>query len=178
MAKGNTRDPARERMWRQAVRDQARSGLTVRAFCRQSKLAESAFYFWRRELQRRREQRRARPGSPSPQQGRRRAGTSRRSVGAAEQIPKPAVAPTFVPVHLAQADATASAPVGMLTPPAEPFTSRIQITLPDGVRIHLAPPVDCQALADVLATLAAEGVEPAAGFEKAAARPFGEDRPC
>ncbi len=47
------RDAAKERFWRGAVRRFARSGLGVRAFCRQEKLTESAFYSWRRELTRR-----------------------------------------------------------------------------------------------------------------------------
>jgi transposase-like protein len=47
------RDTAKERRWRETVRRFARSGLSVRAFCRRERLAESAFYFWRRELARR-----------------------------------------------------------------------------------------------------------------------------
>ncbi len=47
------RDLKLERAWRQRVRKQASSELSVRAFCKQQGLAESAFYFWRRELQRR-----------------------------------------------------------------------------------------------------------------------------
>ncbi len=47
------RDAAKERRWREAVKRFVRSGLGVRAFCRREKLTESAFYFWRRELDRR-----------------------------------------------------------------------------------------------------------------------------
>jgi hypothetical protein len=47
------RDRGLERAWRQRVRRQASSGLSVRAFCEQQGLAESAFYFWRQELKRR-----------------------------------------------------------------------------------------------------------------------------
>lgn len=47
------RDAAKERQWREAVKQFERSGLGVRAFCRREKLTESAFYFWRRELDRR-----------------------------------------------------------------------------------------------------------------------------
>jgi transposase len=64
MAKGARRDRQREVEWRHIVREQARSGLSIREFCTKSKLAESAFYFWRRELARRQaeqEQRRERP---------------------------------------------------------------------------------------------------------------------
>ncbi len=45
------RDSARERSWRAAVARQAKSGLTVRAFCRREKLRETAFYFWRRTIE-------------------------------------------------------------------------------------------------------------------------------
>lgn len=44
------RDVAKERRWREVMRRFARSKLSVRAFCQSEKLAESAFYFWRREL--------------------------------------------------------------------------------------------------------------------------------
>jgi len=39
------------------VRKQENSGLTVREFCRENDLPESAFYYWRRELLRRDAQR-------------------------------------------------------------------------------------------------------------------------
>jgi len=38
--------------WRAALELQRESGLTIRAFCKQEQLAESAFHFWKRELQR------------------------------------------------------------------------------------------------------------------------------
>ena len=44
------RDSGRERFWRAVVARQAKCGLTVRAFCRQEKLRETAFYFWRRTI--------------------------------------------------------------------------------------------------------------------------------
>lgn len=62
MAKGKDRDGRLESRWRRIVREHQRSGLGVREFCRRGKLRETAFYFWRRELQRRQaeqEQRRA-----------------------------------------------------------------------------------------------------------------------
>ncbi|MCY2950574.1 MAG: transposase [Planctomycetota bacterium] len=53
MAKGKVRDKSKEAFWRRAVRRQGQSDLTVRAFCREHALRETAFYFWRRELARR-----------------------------------------------------------------------------------------------------------------------------
>jgi transposase-like protein len=44
------RDGAKEAYWREQVERQVRSGLSVRAFCRERDLAESLFYAWRREL--------------------------------------------------------------------------------------------------------------------------------
>ncbi len=45
MAKSTGRDRAREAQWRRIVREQERSGLTIREFCRRGKHRESAFYF-------------------------------------------------------------------------------------------------------------------------------------
>jgi hypothetical protein len=52
------RDRELERAWQRRVTARDSSGLTVRAFCEAEGLAESAFYFWRRELQRRAAERR------------------------------------------------------------------------------------------------------------------------
>jgi hypothetical protein len=40
----------RRELWRQRVVDQEKSGLTVRAYCKQKDLPEPAFYGWRRRL--------------------------------------------------------------------------------------------------------------------------------
>src|SRR5437764_2805862 len=50
---GKRRDPARERFWRRTIRDQQRSGLSVRDFCRREGLKDGAFRWWRQELTRR-----------------------------------------------------------------------------------------------------------------------------
>jgi transposase-like protein len=47
------RDPNKESFWRELLSRQSRSGLTVRAFCDREALRETAFYFWRKEIQRR-----------------------------------------------------------------------------------------------------------------------------
>lgn len=44
------RNSKRESFWRATLARQAKSELTVRAFCRYEKLQESAFYFWRRTI--------------------------------------------------------------------------------------------------------------------------------
>lgn len=53
------RDPAKEVWWREMLARQAASGLSVRAFCKRQRLAESAFYLWRRTIRKRDGQREA-----------------------------------------------------------------------------------------------------------------------
>ncbi|MFN0134571.1 MAG: IS66 family insertion sequence element accessory protein TnpA [Phycisphaerae bacterium] len=44
---------AKERRWRELVRRQAASGLSVRAFCRRERLSEPSFHVWRRTIRQR-----------------------------------------------------------------------------------------------------------------------------
>ena len=44
------RDVEKEQLWRDRIGRQASSGLSVRDFCREEKLGESAFFCWRRTL--------------------------------------------------------------------------------------------------------------------------------
>ena len=44
------RDAAKERRWREALERFRASGQSVREFCRRERLAESAFYAWRRTI--------------------------------------------------------------------------------------------------------------------------------
>ena len=53
MGKAKTRDMAKERKWRKRIRAAARSGLSVREFCRRERLKEGQFYWWQRELKKR-----------------------------------------------------------------------------------------------------------------------------
>jgi hypothetical protein len=43
-------DVEKARFWQKAIREAARSGLSIREFCRQRKLHESQFYWWQRRL--------------------------------------------------------------------------------------------------------------------------------
>lgn len=55
MAQGSAvRDRSKEGQWRRVVARQPRSGLSVRAYCFRHGVKESAFYWWRAELARRR----------------------------------------------------------------------------------------------------------------------------
>lgn len=48
------RDSRKEQLWREVIRRQARSGLTIRGFCKEEGLSEAGFHWRRRELARRR----------------------------------------------------------------------------------------------------------------------------
>jgi transposase-like protein len=119
------RDRRLEVEWRRIIRGHIRSGLSVREFCAKSKLPESAFYYWRRELHRRQAEQEQPRGRHGP-------------------------VPAFVPVRVA---ANRVEPVAHEPEPASP--GRIEIVLPSGRRVHVIAPVDRQALADVLAVLEA-----------------------
>ena len=46
------RDEAKARFWQGAIREAARSGVSIREFCRRRKLEVAQFYWWRRRLRR------------------------------------------------------------------------------------------------------------------------------
>ena len=134
MAKGKDRDRRLEARWRRIIRQHAWSGLNIRDFCRKSNLRESAFYFWRQELKRRGLDR----------------SDAEHSSGVAlarpeEQRKRPSGQATFVPVRV--------------TDDVRADGGRIEIVLSGGRRVHVVAPVDRQALADVLAVLAAASPE-------------------
>jgi transposase len=91
MAKSKQRDGRRETRWRGILKEQEHSALGVRAFCRMKGVRETAFYYWRRELQRRQ--------AEQVQRGR----------------DEPSAAPMFVPVHLAEQAAPAG-PIEIVLP--------------------------------------------------------------
>ena len=47
------RDLRKETAWRRRLRQQGQSGQAVRAWCRNHRVTETAFYWWRKELARR-----------------------------------------------------------------------------------------------------------------------------
>ena len=123
------RDAAKASRWRRRIQAQADSGMSVAAWCRQQRVTETSFYWWRRELARRDTEASARTGA-------RRRRTSARS----KADPPPDA--SFVPVQVIGEDRSASA-------------GRIEIVLSDGTRVRLRGAVDRQALTDVLAALTA-----------------------
>jgi hypothetical protein len=50
MSNGKPRDSQKERIWRQTIGRWQKSGLTIRAYCRQHGLAEANFHAWRRTI--------------------------------------------------------------------------------------------------------------------------------
>lgn len=47
------RDTRKELFWQRMIREQASSGQSIKAWCRQQELSEARFYWWRRKLGRR-----------------------------------------------------------------------------------------------------------------------------
>jgi hypothetical protein len=50
MSNGKPRDSQKERFWRQTIGRWQKSGLAIRAYCRQHGLAEANFHAWRRTI--------------------------------------------------------------------------------------------------------------------------------
>ncbi len=47
---GKKRDTEKQRFWQRTIREAARSGLSIREFCRQRKLNVGQFYWWQHRL--------------------------------------------------------------------------------------------------------------------------------
>lgn len=122
------RDPKKEASWRRQIRRQARSGVTVRAWCLAHQVSEATFHWWRRELARRDGERQK---SSVPKRRYRRVSPS----------------PAFVPVRVSPTDPRASSNV------PQAIGSHIEIALPDGRCIRVIGQVDRQTLAEVLAAM-------------------------
>jgi len=120
---GRQRDPLREKFWRRTIRQQQRSGLTVRAFCLREGLKIGAFRWWRQALAHR-----DREPSSTP-------------AGDREGEPTEAV-PAFLPVRLVDLEAASPRP----SPP-------IEIVLPTGPTVRVLSGFDPRTLGQVLAVL-------------------------
>jgi len=60
MSSSQRRDGEKERYWEKVVGEAARSGLSIREYCRRHELKESQFHWWQRTLKDRRQERRLR----------------------------------------------------------------------------------------------------------------------
>jgi transposase-like protein len=120
---GRQRDPLREKFWRRAIRQQQRSGLTVRAFCLREGIKDGAFRWWRQALARR-------DGEVA-------------ATTQADRDGEPTEAvPAFLPVRLVDLEAVSSRP----TPP-------IEVVLPTGPIVRVPSGFDPRTLGQVLAVL-------------------------
>lgn len=159
MAEGVKRDRRREERWRRLLRQHGESGLTVREFCRRRKVTETAFYYWRRELQRR--------------EG---AGTSNSPAKASASFVAVRLAPSGVEgLAASDVEGLAESNAGPVEGDGHASCGRIEIGLPGGCRVAVVPPVDRQALGDVLAALRSEAFVAARRTDGSGA---GEGRPC
>ena len=132
------REAAKERYWREAIRRQRASGLTIRAFCRGEGLSETGFHCWRRELERRasqpREYNRRRTQRVAP-------AAKRRSAWRVDALRAPFSPARFVPVTVTPA---------RLAPFAT--SAAYEVHLPSGARVLVHASANEQ-LRDVLAAL-------------------------
>ena len=66
---GNKQDVEKARFWRSTIREAARSGVSIREFCRRRKLKECQFYWWQHRLSMTRrsaaQERKQRPRGPA-----------------------------------------------------------------------------------------------------------------
>jgi transposase-like protein len=124
-------DLARRQQWQTAIQQWQSSGQSVRAFCRQEGLKESAFFFWRRELLALpdREDTALPPSSPRA--------SKRRTLLPAEPT---APAARFLPVQVVAGHDPQRA-------------GDIEIVLGSGRAVRVPPKFDRQTLTDVLAVL-------------------------
>ena len=124
---GKRRDPVKEQFWRRTIADQARSGLSVRAFCEREGLEPWNFHWWRQALARRdREVPPARTVAPT---------------NSTNDLPAPSA---FLAVRVVQDGADTSA-----------ATTPIEIVLPAGPTVRVTKGFDPMALDAVLSVLEA-----------------------
>lgn len=127
MRSGRRRDPVKEQFWRRMTAEQARSGLSVRAFCEREGLEPWNFHWWRQALARR-----DREVPPA------------RTVRRPNSMAEPPDPSAFLPVPVVQ---NAAEPMAATTP--------IEIVLPEGPTVLVARGFDPIALDAVLSVLEA-----------------------
>jgi hypothetical protein len=116
-------DPAKHRQWRDVLRRQKQSGLSIRGFCERESLSEARFHWWRRELARR---------SSVASHGE--VKSSQRKLG---KVVRRSAAVTLLPLEVS----------------AVSGASAIEIVLPSGVLLRIRAGTDTQLLREVLAAL-------------------------
>lgn len=152
------RDPKKEALWRRLVRRQARSGMTVRAWCLDRQVKEATFHWWRRELARRDSEQ-----APSARRGRQQARRNRdleNETGVRDL--RKTTAKSQRTLCVASSDGVRSRdsgsgsafiPIRLAEDRRDAGEGRIEIVLTDGRCVRVTGSVDRQALADVLTAL-------------------------
>ena len=132
-------DPERRRYWEEVVRRWREGGQAVRVFCRAEGVRESAFYFWRRKLERPNRQAavndsraKASPATPA-------------SRPAQRMSPRHRPTPSFLPVHVVTPASGC--------PSVTEAVRGVEIVLAYGRTVRVQAGFDRQTLADVLALL-------------------------
>jgi transposase-like protein len=155
MARGK-RDLERERRWRELVARRSDSGLSVRAFCAQEGVPETAYHYWRRELAARDAAlsgqastaavvRSKTTADPSPRQRSARA-AARRSSSTAAQL-APSSTSGFVPVRLRERQTTTD---------HRSWRPVAEIIFAGTVKLRIGPELDRSALVMLLDALRSE----------------------
>lgn len=152
-------DPEKERYWRVVVQGQGGSGQSVREYCRQAGVKESAFYWWRKELARRSETRKAarsrlargrKAARSSAAAGSERSGESNR-----RRKPRRGKPATSVSLGGRSAGSAASpfVPIHVLAGSSAVHAAAVEIHLGDGRMVRVGPGIDRQTLVEVLRAL-------------------------
>jgi len=139
MRKRSEREIQREKHWQEVVRGQRESGQSVRAYCRQAGIEESAFYWWRRELSRRSGERKD-PGQRG--NGRRRSRSTR-----------PATLRSVVAGRSPVAEEVGFLPVKVAAERGAESGQAIEIVLGGDRVLRVRPGFDWRTLLDVLGAL-------------------------
>jgi len=124
--------------WRGIVREQALSGLSAAAFCRQSQISQASFYAWRRRLR-----------------------NAANNTGQETSKFAERDAANFAEVRIAAAPAEDAGAAGdaadfseeCVSPDSNPAADALELILSHGHRIVVRPGFDCQTLLNLLATL-------------------------
>jgi len=143
-------DPEKERYWRGLVQGHGGSGQSVREYCRQAGVRESAFYWWRRELARRNATRKTARSSAADES--RRSGESNRRRKSRRDKPATATPPGH---RRPSNDASPFVPIQLLASNGVEHAAAVEIYLGDGRVVRVGPGVDRQTLVDVLSALEA-----------------------
>ena len=123
MSKGPDRDVKKWDRWRGLVARQSRSGQSIRAFCREHGLGESAFYFWRRQVA---------SETPAPDVLRESSGRSSELLSRGDDSPR-----GFMPVEVTGGDTS----------------GQVEVQLKSGVIVRVHGSVDDELITTVLSAL-------------------------